>query len=245
VAGVIAAVAGAIGPGLAVLVVPGAASLLLLVILRRATSDPAAPTWVAEEDSGCRRSAVRVGLGGARLPAAFWWFSVAAGLCTAGLVTFGLIGFHLAHRGIVPTAAVPVLYALAMAAGAAAALLTGVCYDRVGARVLLVLPLLIAAVPALAFGRTVLPVTVGVVLWGAAVGLQDSTVKALVAELVDRGRRATAYGWFAAVQGLGALIGGASTGLLYERSISALIVAVGCTQLVALTVLLVTAPRRR
>lgn len=246
VAGVIAAAAGALGPGLAVLMVPGAASLLLLVILRGATGDSAAPpVRVAGEDSGVRRRWVRAGLDNARLPGAFWWFSVAAGLCTAGLVTFGLIGFHLARRGVVPIAAVPVLYAVAMAAGAVAALLTGVYYDRAGARVLLVLPLLIAAVPVFAFARTVLPVTVGVLLWGAAVGLQDSTVKALVADLVERARRATAYGWFAAVQGLGALIGGVGTGVLYEHSTGALIGAIGCTQLVALAVLLRTGPRLR
>jgi hypothetical protein len=50
------------------------------------------------------------------------------------------------------TAVVPLLYASAMAAGAVAALLTGLAYDRSGRGVLLALPAIIAAVPPLAFG---------------------------------------------------------------------------------------------
>ena len=75
----------------------------------------------------------------------------AAAACTAGLVTFGLISFHLVREDLVATVAVPLLYAGAMAAAAVAALATGEAYDRFGPRVLLALPPLVAAVPALAF----------------------------------------------------------------------------------------------
>jgi MFS family permease len=171
------------------------------------------------------------------LPARFWWFATAAGLCTAGLVTYGLIGFHLVQAQLVPTAAVPLLYAAAMAAGAVAALITGVVYDRTGAWILLVLPVMVAAVPALAFSAGLAAVVTGILLWGATVGVQDSTVKALVADLVPRHRRATAYGVFAAVQGAGALAGGVAAGALYQHSRTALVVAVAASQAVALLVL--------
>ena len=82
------------------------------------------------------------------------------------------------------------------------------------------------------------------VLWGAANGIQDSTVKALVADLVPAARRATAYGVFAAVQGSAAVAGGAMAGALYSRSLPALIAAVSVTQLVALVLLVVTVRRR-
>lgn len=191
----------------AVLAIPGAVAMVLLVLTRRhmpvppnpADSTPARPT-VASQDQAERPRA--------GLPVAFWWLAASAALCTAGLVTYGLIGFHLVEQAIVPAAGVPLLYAAAMAAGAIAALATGGAYDRFGGRVLLVLPFLVAAVPALAFGASLSMVLPGVVPWGAAFGVQDSTVKALVADLVPRGRRATAYGWFAAVQGVGALLGG-------------------------------------
>jgi MFS family permease len=147
------------------------------------------------------------------------------------------------ERDLVPTAVVPVLYAGAMAAGALAALLTGEVYDRRGPWVLLALPVLVAAVPALVFGGSLPMVVAGVLLWGAAVGVQDSTVKALVADLVPRDRRATAYGVFAAVQGAGALLGGIGAGALYEWSLPALVAVVAAVQ-VAASVVLVPVVRR-
>jgi MFS family permease len=223
---------GRLGLPLAALAVPGVASILLLVVLRarNRTQDPRPPV---DGDSG------------GRMPATFWWFAAAAGLCTAGLVTYGLIGFHLATAHLVATALVPVLYAAAMAAGALAALLTGLLYDRSGPWILLMLPAMVAAVPALAFSGTLTLVVIGILLWGATVGVQDSTVKALVADLVPRHRRATAYGLFAAVQGVGALAGGAAAGALYQHSVAALVVAVAVSQAVALLVLAIHLFTRR
>jgi MFS family permease len=130
-----------------------------------------------------------------------------------------------------------------MAAGALAALATGLVYDHSGPKVLLGLPPLVAVVPLLAFGGSLIAVTAGVLLWGAAVGLQDSTVKALVADLVPRDRRATAYGVFAAVQGAGALVGGAAAGALYEHSLTALIVGVVASQAIAVMMLVAVGVR--
>ena len=101
--------------------------------------------------------------------------------------------------------------------------------------------MLVAAVPPLAFAGGLAAVTAGVLLWGAAVGLQDSTVKALVADLVRPERRATAYGLFAAIQGAGALVGGIATGALYELSGRALVIAVVASQIVAGVLLLFSA----
>lgn len=246
IAALIAVTAGALWPGLAALAIPGAVAMVLLVLTRRQIPRPAdiptEPVGVARGPQtaiGERLRAVRAGL-----PAPFLRFAVGAALCTAGLVTFGLIGFHLVERDLVATAAVPLLYAAAMAAGAVAALATGEAYDRFGPRVLLTLPFLIAAVPALALSSSLAAVVVGVLLWGTAAGVQDSTVKALVADLVPRERRATAYGIFAGVQGAGALIGGIAAGAIYEQSLPALVATVAVEQLVAL-LLLTPAVRRR
>jgi MFS family permease len=227
VAGLIAW-SGGLSWGLAALAVPGAVAMGLLVLTRRRLPEPDEPAVAASTpEPGTRRP----------LPAAFLRFAVGTTLCTAGLLTFGLISFHLVDRALVPTAAVPLLYAGAMAAGALAALLTGETYDRFGPRVLLALPPLVAGVPVLAFGSSLALVVPGVLLWGAAVGVQDSTVKALVADLVPRDRRATAYGVFAAVQGAGALVGGIGAGALYEHSLPALIAVTVALQAVALLIL--------
>nr|WP_225852086.1 MFS transporter [Micromonospora sp. AMSO12t] len=238
VAAVVAMAAGTLWPALAVLALPGIVAMLLLLAVRARTDVPAASnapadgTPSASSDPPATRAVRRT-----PLPAMFHWFAAAMALCTAGLVTFGLIGFHLVRAGVVATATVPLMYAAAMAAGAIAALLTGALYDRIGPRVLIALPALIAAVPALLFGGGLPLAAAGVLLWGAAVGVQDSTVKALVADLVPRERRATAYGVFAAVQGAGALAGGAAAGFLYEFSPASLTTAVAITQVIALVTL--------
>lgn len=190
--------------GLAVLVVPGILAMLLLAVLHRRLATPGLATRErpAEDHGG-------------RLPARFHAFAVAVALTTAGLLTFGLFGYHLAEQDLVRTALVPVVYAMAMAVAAVAALVSGVVFDRRGGGTLMVLPLLVAPVPALVFLDGLGPALAGIALWGAATGLQDSTVKALVPDLVPGERLATAYGVFAAYQGVAALAGGAIAGLLY------------------------------
>ncbi|MFZ2504011.1 MAG: MFS transporter, partial [Nocardioides sp.] len=172
-----------------------------------------------------------------RLSAAFYQFSAACAAITLGLMTFGVIGYHLADADLVPVAAVPLVYAGAMAAEAIAALVTGFVYDRVGGAVLLVLPILVAPLPALVFAPKLAIVLGGVAIWGAASGIADSTVKALVADLVARERLATSYGVFAAIQGGAALAGGALAGLLYAEHLAVLVAVVAGAQVVALLVL--------
>lgn len=241
---VVAAVvaASSLWAGMAVLAVPGVVAMLLLLTLRRRVPDPSVyddqPAPVTPTDEAPRgwwAEAVGAGLSGD-----FFRYAVAASLTTGALVTFGIIGYHLTVEGLMPVAAVPIVYAGAMAVEAVAALLVGTIYDRTGTRVLLVVPVLVALVPALALGSALVAVLAGVVAWGFAQGVQDSTVKAVVAELVEAPRRATAYGVFAGIQGLLAIIGGVGAGWLYERSLVALVVVVAITQVVALLLLLDT-----
>jgi MFS family permease len=243
----VAGLAGALWPALAILIVPGVAALLILIWIRHQTGDPATP---ADQGIAPRLTApavpkrVRWSRSAASLPTSFWLFAAAAGAATAGLVTFGVISFHLTRDQVVPVATIPLIYAAAMAAEALAALATGWLYDQIKGRVLLVLPFLVAIVPLLAFSNSAAAALVGVLIWGSAVGVQDSTVKALVADLVPAGRRATAYGAFAAVQGAAAALGGAMAGALYEHSLPSLIAAVSAMQLCALVLLVITLRRK-
>ena len=240
VAGV-AALTGVLWPALATLAVPGAIAMVLLVALRRRTGDgrarPAAEATLPVPDLSRPARA--------QLPRSFWLFAAASGAATAGLVTFGVISFHLTEDRVVAVAVVPVVYAGAMAAGAVAAVGTGWLYDRWAGRVLLVLPLLVAAVPLLAFSDRPTTAVLGVLVWGAAVGVQDSTVKAMVASLVPDARRATGYGAFAAVQGGAAVAGGALAGWLYARSLPSLALVVAASQVAALVLLVVTLRRQQ
>jgi MFS family permease len=83
-------------------------------------------------------------------------------------------------------------------------------------------------------------VLAGIAIWGLAYAVQDSSVKALVADLVPSARLATAYGYFATAQGLGALGGGALAGGLYEQHLRLLIAIIAALQAAALVTLVVT-----
>ena len=160
-------------------------------------------------------------------------------------MTFGVISFHLVDAGLVTTAVVPLLYAAAMGIEAVAALLTGFAYDRWGAAVLYTLPAVIALIPGLALASSLGLVVVGLLLWGTVTGVQDSTVKALVADLVPQHRLATAYGVFAAFQGVAALVGGVLAGGLYTEHRTLLIGVVILTQVLSAALLVVALRRRR
>jgi MFS family permease len=148
------------------------------------------------------------------------------------------------EAGLVTTAVVPLIYAAAMGTEAVAALMTGFAYDRWGAAVLYTLPLTIVAIPALTLANTITVVLAGVLLWGAVTGIQDSTVKALVADLVPQARLATAYGVFAAFQGVAALVGGVLAGGLYIEHRTLLITIVAALQVISALLLVVTLRRR-
>ncbi len=238
VAGMLAATGGSYGPALLILAVPGAAALAVLLWLRVRVPRP------AEYEPGAADPEHPLPRHPARLPRRFWLYAAFTAATMTGFTTFGVLSFHLVRGGLLPVAAVPVVYAGAMLAGGLASLATGWAYDRIGPRVLAVLPLLAAAVPPLGFTGSVAPAVAGALLWGAALGVQESTLRATIADLVPAPRRATAYGVFAGVVGAATLAGGALTGALYSYALPALIAAVIAAQAVAL-VLLVVVTRSR
>jgi MFS family permease len=242
----VVAVAGGIWAGMAVLAVPGAIAMALLVWIRARVPDPAVYDGSlndADDSNPQSRRGWFADARGAGLPREFFVYAVAASLMTGGLVTFGIISYHLTVAGLVPVATVPIIYAGAMLAEALAAVVVGWLYDRVSAKVLYAVPVLVALVPGLALSGSLGLVLGGVAVWGLAFGLQDSTIKALVADLVEAPRRATAYGVFAAIQGIAAIGGGVLAGWLYETSVTALVIVVAGTQVLALMLLLRTLRR--
>lgn len=237
VAAVIAAT-GMLWPAFALLIIPALLAMALLLWMRSRVPDPSG----FEPDAGAPvpGSVPRPERG---ISATVVLFSVSTALTALGLVGFGVLSFHLTAIKLVPLAAVPLVFALGMLAAAIAAVVTGRLYDRAGGAVLFVVPLLAAGVPLLVLGDGIGAALVGIVLWGAAMGIQDSTVKALVADLVAPARRGTAYGVFAVFQGVGTFAGAALAGALYPDALAISAVTVPA-QAIAL-VLLVTVVRRQ
>jgi MFS family permease len=239
VAAVVAAT-GAIWPSMAVLLVPGIVALMLLAWLRPRIGEPADQHTAAGPAATGRAATAAAPATRAGLPRTFWLFAASSAAATAGLAPFGVISFHFSRENVITLAHIPIVYAAGMAVAAIAALGSGVAYDRLRGKVLYVLPPIAAAVPWLVFTDHAGLALTGVLVWGAAGGIQDSTVKALVADLVPPGRRATAYGVFAAVQGAGALLGGVIAGGIYPRSTAILGITIAAIEAAALALFAAT-----
>jgi MFS family permease len=213
------------------LAVPGALALVALTRLRSRAPDPLA--WepaakVAEK----KRLRLEAGLS-----RRFWQYAAFSAMTMLGFSTWAVLAFHLTERHLTSAAVVPVLYAAAMGAASLAAVAFGRVYDRVGMRGLLALPVLAAAVPLLSFSSTTVLFVLGAVVWGAAMGLHDSTMRAAVADLVPAHRRGAGFGTFTAVYGLAWLVGSVVIGWLYERGVGEAITFVVVVQAVALVLL--------
>ncbi|WP_426997634.1 MFS transporter [Pseudarthrobacter sp. N5] len=230
VAGMLALTGNNYGPSLAVLALPGVAAMALLVWLRAKAPQP----LDFEKSPQAPAETPTLGNGSLTpLPRAFWLYSVFTGITMLGFATFGILSFHMVTRGLFAPVLVPVVYAAVMLVDAVAALATGWAYDRFGPRVLLLLPALSALVPVLSFTDAVIPVILGSLLWGAALGVQESTLRATIADLVSANRRSTAYGIFAAVLGVATAGGGALAGVLYGISVPVLVGVTIAVQLLA------------
>ncbi len=228
--------------GFAVLAIPAALALVALAVVRRAVPNPAAyePEGAARPQPAPKAPPAG-GTGRLRLVRGFskpfWLYTAFTAASVTGFATFGVLSYHLEVRHVVSAPLIPVVYAVAMGVDALAALGSGFLYDRVGFRGLVVLPLLTAAVPFLSFSTSVLLIWIGAILWGAALGVHESTMRAAVADLVPAARRGTGYGLFTAVYGLTWLGGSTAIGALYGRSTTAIEVFVGALQVMALALL--------
>jgi MFS family permease len=234
VAAMLAITGNQFGPSLAILALPGVLVIGLLVWLRARVPSP-----VDYEVNPKPHESVTLHLEPYRLPRAFWTYAAFTSATMLGFATFGLISFHIVEAALLPPAIVPVLYAGVMIVDALAALATGWAYDHFGPRVLLALPIVAATVPALAFGDRVAAVIAGSLLWGMALGIQESTLRATVADLIEPRRRSTAYGIFAAIVGVATAGGGALAGALYDVSVPLLVGITVAAQALAAVILLV------
>lgn len=215
-----------------VLAVPGVLALATLFWLRHRVPDPLGyevPERGAPSDDAALRH---------RLPAAFWQYVAAIAVLSCGIASFPLLAFHAQRSGLLTDAQVPVLFAVAMFVDGASGLVMGRLYDRRGALTLLAVPIA-AAISAVAFAHSALWIWIGVSVWGIVNGVLDSTVKAVVTELVPRADRAVAFGWLALVRGIGLLIAGGALGLAYDQGIRYVVILVVAANAVALIALVV------
>jgi MFS family permease len=223
-----------------ILAVPGIILLVMLAWLRSRVPDPRdyeSPDHDEAADEAADQADPGPAAAAPRLPGVFWQYVATVAVLSAGVASFPLIAFHALDAHLVGDATIPLLFAVAMAVDGVSGLVVGRLYDAYGSRVLVAVPLA-AAAAAVTFTTSVALLWVGVAIWGIVNGVLDSTVKAVVSEIVPSRTRASAFGWLALVRGLGLLVAGGLLGLAYEHgAVWAILLIVG-TNAVALAGLL-------
>jgi predicted MFS family arabinose efflux permease len=118
-------------------------------------------------------------------------------------------------------------------------------YDRTGIGLLIPLTAIGAMFAPLSFLGGASVAFIGVVLWGAALGIHETIMAAAVADMVPAGRTASAYGLFTMAFGLAWFAGSAILGFAYDRSVVATAVLALMLQLAAVPLLVWVAMQRR
>ena len=164
----------------------------------------------------------------------YWLYVVAVGMLGAGYADFPLIAYHFGKTALLPSEWIPLFYAVAMGVDAVAALVLGRLFDRLGMPVIMGTAALSAFFAPLVFLGGFNLALLGMVLWGIGMGSLESIIKAALAEMVPRDRRATGYGLFNAGFGLFWFLGSALMGFLYDFSLGALVAFSVTAQLLAI-----------
>ncbi|MDX9807474.1 MAG: hypothetical protein RBS87_02770 [Acholeplasma sp.] len=85
----------------------------------------------------------------------------------------------------------------------------------------------------------VLGIVIGIVLWGIAMGAQESVLKAVIASLVSKDKRVTAYGIFYTVFGLAWFLGSLMIGYLYDVNLLLLVIFSSTFEVLAFITLMI------
>lgn len=219
----------------AVLAIPGAITIIMLLITRKKfpnpeNFEPEAKEFVPFE-----------------MKKSFKYYIMGISLFAFGFTDYSLVIMHISRNftsiagglaetsSIINSGTIPLLYAGAMLVDAVAALVFGYMYDKKGVKVLVLSTIISAPFSAFVFlGKSVPMVLVGVVLWGVGMGAQESILKAAVTTMVPKSSRATGYGIFECSFGIFWFLGSWLLGVLYDVSVPVMVVVSIVAQIAAI-----------
>jgi predicted MFS family arabinose efflux permease len=168
---------------------------------------------------------------------------IAAACFAAGFADFALIAYHFQKSAVLSANVIPIYYAVAMAMGAVGGLVLGKLFDTFGLRMLVIgFRLSAFSAPLLFLGGARLGLA-GMILWEIGLGTQGSLLNAIVADLVPPNKRSTAFGFFDTAFGVAWFAGSWVMGILYDRSIMAVVIVSAGLQLLSLPIWLLAGQR--
>lgn len=219
----------------AVLAVPGAITILLLLITKYKFPNP--ENFEPEEK---RFTPFKV-------KKEFIFYIAGISLFAFGFIDYSIIIMHVSKTytnisaqltetsSLVNSGTLPLLYAGAMLVDAVAALVFGLMYDKKGVKALAWSTVISAPFAILVFGtKSTSALLLGIALWGVGMGAQESILKAAVTKMVPKSSRATGYGVFECSFGVFWFLGSWLLGVLYDINIPVMITVSVVSQLAAI-----------
>ncbi len=219
----------------AVLAIPGAITLILLIVTRCKFPNP-------EHFEPEPKEYVPF-----KMKKEFILYIAGISLFAFGFIDYSIIIMHVSRTyshlasglretsALVSTGSLPLLYAGAMLVDAVAALFFGMMYDKNGVKALVWSTVISAPFAVFVFAFDSVPMLlIGVALWGVGMGAQESILKAAVTSMVPKASRATGYGVFECSFGAFWFLGSWLMGVLYDVSIPAMIAVSVIAQLAAI-----------
>jgi MFS family permease len=190
--------------------VPGIIAMVVLIIVVRDVPHRAAEDKTAEASIG--------DIGGG-LTKRFWAYLVVVLVFTLGNSTDAFLLLRANQLGV-PVAMAPILWALLNFVKSATGTYGGQLSDTIGRKPLIVGGWLLYAAVYFAFGWAAAAWQAWALfaVYGIFYGMTEGTEKALVADIVPRARRGSAFGWYNLAIGLGALPASLMFGAIWDRA---------------------------
>ncbi|HMJ17226.1 MAG TPA: MFS transporter [Gemmatimonadaceae bacterium] len=216
--------------------VPGIIAMIVLIIVVRDV-----PHRAAED-----KTAASIGDIGGGLTKRFWAYLVVVLLFTLGNSTDAFLLLRANQLGV-PVAMAPILWALLNLVKSATGTYGGQLSDTIGRKPLIVGGWLLYAAVYFAFGWAAAAWQAWALfaVYGIFYGMTEGTEKALVADIVPRARRGSAFGWYNLAIGLGALPASLIFGAIWDRAGAPSAFVFGATlALIAALLMALVAPSR-
>jgi MFS family permease len=167
----------------------------------------------------------------------FWIYLAGASLIAAGYADFPLIAYHFQKKAILSSIWIPVSYSIAMGVNTLTSPLFGYIYDRNGFSILIVVTIFSCFFAPLVFFGNFRFALIGVILWSIGIGAHESLMRAIVANMIPKNKRSSAYGIFNTGFGVFWFLGSFVMGVLYDFSIPTLVIFSVVIQLLSVPLL--------